>query len=240
MRREINTVSAREFGMIRARRRAEMKTNFSVFLRGTATMVLVTFVCPLLSPRLVAANGLSSAADRVVSSQAHGDGPGPRFSSVGATGQLTRQYSLSLPPAPLMPALALHYNSGAGVSDVGYGWQLGGVRYIERDASRETPVFDVVDDHYRADGIPLVRPVGTTGENLVFEKWGDASRATRPRLPARPPARAAVDSLVLGTGLVDGGLGTALSAIRDVYRDFFIPTLEGFDAQLQAPRMPGH
>ncbi len=131
-----------------------------------ALACLVAALFPLTAPAMPEAASTAAAAQTPsISGEDH----------VSAQGQVTQSYAFALPQARLMPSLSLSYSSGAGDSDVGYGWTLVAASKISRDLRREDPVLDVQDDHYVADGVSLLRRPGEFSTPLRFERWGDAT-----------------------------------------------------------------
>lgn len=90
-------------------------------------------------------------------------------------GQVKQNLPLGLPPARLMPQLALDYSSDRGDSDVGRGWILAGIPTITRSMGRDGARLDVEDDDYLVDGVPLLRLPGDPLSSLRFRRWGDIS-----------------------------------------------------------------
>ncbi|MBP8806243.1 MAG: hypothetical protein KBG48_11175 [Kofleriaceae bacterium] len=79
--------------------------------------------------------------------RAGGSASPPLVSSDGQTGDATFAHDLALPPGRdgLTPRLGLHYRSSGGNSDVGRGWSLVGVSWIERDTRVAAPKLSSAD-----------------------------------------------------------------------------------------------
>ncbi|MBI2392838.1 MAG: VCBS repeat-containing protein [Deltaproteobacteria bacterium] len=75
------------------------------------------------------------------------EGLGKNFTPSLASGTASYGVDIAVPPAAagFAPKLSLDYDSGGGISDLGIGWQLGGVPEIRRRTENGLPKFDATD-----------------------------------------------------------------------------------------------
>src|SRR5690606_4180642 len=102
------------------------------------------------------AHASSSSKLSLPSGPASIEGLGGSFTPSLASGTASYRVEIAVPPAAggFAPALALEYDSGGGVSEVGLGWRLGGVPSIRRRTTEGLPTFTEADA-FEAVGLGL-------------------------------------------------------------------------------------
>ncbi len=100
-----------------------------------------------LSASALHAKGLDATRISLPKGPGSVEGLGKSFSPSLASGTASYGVDIAVPPAAAghAPKLSLDYDSGGGISDLGIGWQLGGVAEIRRRTENGLPKFDESD-----------------------------------------------------------------------------------------------
>jgi RHS repeat-associated protein len=100
-----------------------------------------------LSVTALHAKGLDATRISLPKGPGSVEGLGKNFSPSLASGTASYGVDIAVPPAAAghAPKLSLDYDSGGGISDLGIGWQLGGVAEIRRRTENGLPKFDNAD-----------------------------------------------------------------------------------------------
>ncbi|MBI2390511.1 MAG: hypothetical protein HYV09_13055 [Deltaproteobacteria bacterium] len=112
------------------------------------SFVATAFVSSLfLSSRPSDAKGLDATRISLPKGPGSVEGLGKNFTPSLASGTASYGVDIAVPPAAagFAPKLSLDYDSGGGISDLGIGWQLGGVAEIRRRTENGLPKLDGTD-----------------------------------------------------------------------------------------------
>jgi hypothetical protein len=103
------------------------------------------------------AGGVETTRISLPSGPASIEGLGKNFSASLASGTASYGIDIAVPPAAggFGPHLSLDYNGGGGVSELGFGWRLGGLLSVRRRVEQGLPRFDETDTfELSGSGVP--------------------------------------------------------------------------------------
>jgi len=112
------------------------------FLSIVSVVTAINTLAPAAS-----AKGLDATRISLPKGPGSVEGLGKNFSPSLASGTASYGVDIAVPPAAAghAPKLSLDYDSGGGISDLGIGWQLGGLPEIRRRTENGLPRFDDSD-----------------------------------------------------------------------------------------------
>src|SRR5450631_3920443 len=122
----------------------------SSFGRGAARLIVAAGVCVFAAsfePSAAHASGVDPTKISLPGGPASIEGLGKNFAASLSSGTASYGVDIAVPPAAggFAPHLSLDYDGGAGVSELGLGWRLGGLLSVRRRVDEGLPRFDATD-----------------------------------------------------------------------------------------------
>src|SRR5262245_33654798 len=108
---------------------------------SSALSVVVAALAVLVQTAPASAKGLDATRISLPKGPGSVEGLGKTFTPSLASGTASYGVDIAVPPAVagFAPKLSLDYDSGEGISDLGIGWQLGGLPEIRRRTENGLP-----------------------------------------------------------------------------------------------------